>query len=280
MGGGRNQRRAPRRPSGNFNRRRGGGSLNFVIAAVVITLVLVFISALASGSSDIPSSTIRRESLSASAANTNAPSLIDDLGWISNQGLLQRGLNDFHSETGVWPTLYITDTIAGTAHSVTHLRNNRAIVDTYMSAHFEAIDNNQGNMLVLVFDDGDDWDVWMQMGAGAITVMDSEAQNILISYIERHWHDTSISTETLFSRAFSNTGERIMQITRPWWYVPLIILLVGGAVIVGALIAQRFWAKKKAQANLEHEQTMAILNTDLSTAPSDADRLARQYDDE
>jgi len=63
------------------------------------------------------------------------------------------------------------------------------------------------------------------------------------------------------------------------WHIPFIIFVVGGVVIGGAFIINNSIARKREQAEMEHEQTMAILNTDLSAAPSEADDLAQQYED-
>ena len=207
-----------------------------------------------------------------------SPMLHDELGWINSPARLNNALRDFHQRTGIWTTLYITDNIRGQSYSVDSLRRDRTVIDSFMLHVFNNAINNGAHMLVLVYDDGRDWDVFLQIGAEASLVMDIEAEHILIGYMERHWEGNTDDDAEMFSRVFQDTSRRIMQVTRPWWHIPLILVLV---LCIGAG-GFFWWTRKKKQQNLEAEQTERILAMPMETIGDnhdEASQLAQEYDE-
>lgn len=290
MGGGFNRApmMGPRHvPMGRHRARRNssGSSLGALLAIIVVVVLVIALGSAVNSFGhygQIPASTIQRDALPSGVANTNVPGILfDGLNILGNQGEVMRGINSFHNATGIWPMLYTTDSIAGQVNNAQFFRNNFHLVESYMEGIFEGVTgNNSGNMLILMFEQGYDWDVWFFMGHQARAVMDVEAQAMLSGYIERYWDgQLTWSTERVFREALSDTGSRMMQITRPWWHMPLILIIVGTTIGVGGVIGLKVYRRRKDAEAREMENTERILATDLKGLDDDATRLAGEYED-
>ena len=107
--------------------------------------------------------------------------------------------------------------------------------------------------------------------------MDDEAIAILADYLDRYYNDYSISEEEIFSKAFADTGERIMTVTKS----PLPVIAVCVAVVVVAVLI--FIALKKRREQREREQKRAeeILKTPLEKfGDQEIEDLADKYENQ
>jgi len=269
-------RRNMRRGFGHGGRGGSGGCFTALLVIVLIFIVIGMLNGLGETgrmeSLSVTPSTIEREALPRNAADSSAPLLVDNLGWIGSESTLRRGLNDFHAQTGVRPLLYITGNIFGnTSPSLNELRG-------YAEQRYtEIIGENQAHLLLLFFEnDNNDYNMWVTVGNQARAVMDDEAQGILMDYIQLHYYG-NLDEDQMFSRAFSQAAERIMKVTTSPW-IPVFIVF---GIVLAIFIAFMWWKKRAEQKRLEAEETERILNQPLEAFGSDdaASRLAQQYDD-
>lgn len=256
-------------------RASGAGCSTTIITALVITILVIVIFVILSSSFNnnnsglqVTKSTIERVALPKGSVNETGY-YTDDLGWIKNRTKLETGLKNFYNKTGVQPYLYITDTINGTHYPETE------DFEIFSNNLYDELFTDEAHLLFIFFEYGDENLDYYLCGAQAKTVIDNEAADILLDYIDRYYYDTRLTEEELFSKAFSDAADRIMKVTRsPWSYV---FIVIGIAIIV--IILFRWWKKSKEQKNLERQQREKILNTPLNQFGStEAEELAKKYE--
>ncbi|MCL2617190.1 MAG: hypothetical protein FWD96_06060, partial [Defluviitaleaceae bacterium] len=232
----------------------GCGSIAILILVLVlITLVISLISGNLGGSQVTPS-TVRREPLPAGSA-IEGSYLTDHLGWIRSTTVLETGMRNFYQRTGVHPHLYITDTVDGSNFPTS------AQMQAYAEALYDRLFNGEAHLVLLFHEyEGrpEQNQTWLAIGVQARTVIDTEAANILLDYIDRHYF-SNMDEDTFFSRAFDDASRRIMTVTTsPWVYIAggLVALLFLAIVFI-------WWMRAKAQKNLEAEQAREILSMPL-----------------
>ena len=259
----------------------GGGGCGcgfFAVIAVIILLILLFVvfanPAGAVGGSEVTRSTIRREALPRGSAIDSGPLFTDYLGWIGNQQQLLSGLRNFHDRTGVRPHLYIVGEINGSTSVPTI-----AQLSAFANERYSALFNDEAHLLLVFFENVDGrYAMYAMPGNMARLVMDDEAGDILMDYIQRYYY-TDMDEGEMFGRAFDDASRRIMTVTRSPW-IPVLIVI---GVIIVLLIIFAWWKKAKEQKNLEAEQTERILNQSLEEIGGSYDaasELAKQYEDD
>ena len=263
-----------------------GGLLALVLVIFVVSLIGMFANFAAptggmgaggiTSSRQVTRSTVRRNALPRGEADSTVPMYVDHLGLIRNSTVLNRGLANFQDRTGVRPILYIVGPAAfGGATQPTDSQ-----LDAFAQARYDAMTSNEAHLLFLFFYNGSPggYALWNVAGRQAQTVMDGEAWDILMDYVEMYyarnlqWHDR-------FARAFDEGSQRIMTVTRSGW-IP--VLVVAGVLLI-LLLLFTWWKRKRDQKNLEFEQTERILSQPLETiggADDAATQLAQQYEDE
>ena len=272
--------------------RRGGCGCSSIIMIIVVFVILMSVISLINNWSPIggepppqvatvTQSTRVRDRLPAAHVNDVGPMYTDNLGWIGNSEQMLSGLRSFFEQTGVRPHVYITDGINGNRSP------SFTVVDEYTSRLYDDLFTDEGHLLLVFIDQGY-WPTRPLLhalpGDAARLVMDSEALNILLDFVEfynsQFFLTEHVSEEQMFSNAFEQAAERIMfrpPDNRAIW----ITLIVAAGVVTVLLILFNFWKRKQEQKNLEAEQTERILSQDLSTfSEDDATRLAKQYEDE
>lgn len=259
---------------GNSNPRRQGGGSGCLTVVITIFVVLLLIAAMSfvisSGGSDsgVTASTVEREALPAGAVNETAY-YTDELGWIGSSTKLEAGMKNFYRETGVQPYLYITDSVNG------NYDPTQTELEAFANEKYDALFTDEAHLLLIFFEYyPSEYHTWCITGAQAKTVVDSEAVNILIDYVDRYYY-SDLTDEEMFSKAFDEAGERIMTVTKsPWVNVWIVI-----GVLAILLVAFVWWRSHKKQRNREDEATRKILETPLETFGSDeAEELAKKYE--
>ena len=257
----------------------GGGGPGGCLTAIIIFVVLIlFISALSysggssggsSSSPEITASTVEREPLPKGSVNETAY-YTDMLGWIGNRTKLESGLKHFYDKTGVQPYLYITDNINGN-HSP-----SQSEMESFANGLYDELFTDEAHLLVVFFEYDERYMDWYVTGTQAKQVIDTEAADILLDYIDRYYYESGYTDEEFFSKSFSDAADRIMTVTRSPWITVFIII----GVVVLILILFIWWNKSKKQKNLEAKQTEDILNTPLNKFGStEAEDLAKKYED-
>lgn len=236
----------------------GGPPNKLAVIALFAVIVMVFcvpafvLFSRGSGTSVTPS-TIAREPLDKQYVVTTGW-YTDNLGWIESASQLEAGMEHFFSKTGVQPYLYITDNVNGdTSPSAEEL-------DNYANTLYDTLFEDEGHILVLFYEHGSDgnYRCGYVCGAMAKTVMDQEACDILMDYIDHYYYSDLNETE-MFSSAFVKSADRIMTVTKS----PLPIILVAIIVLGIVFIAFAWWKKAKRQKNLEAERRERILHADV-----------------
>ncbi|WP_205076473.1 hypothetical protein [Trichococcus alkaliphilus] len=250
-----------------------------MIALVVIILVVVFglIFSFNTGSSlsgsggnnEITLSTVEREPLPDGSV-TETDYYTDTIGWIGNRSELTSGLKHFYEKTGVQPYLYLTDDINGSTNpSMEDLEN-------FANEKYNELFADEAHLLLVFFEYQPSMYMdYYVVGTQAATVIDTEAGDVLLDYIDSYYYDDNKTDEEFFSDAFRDSADRIMKVTRSPW---IAVLIVFGVTILLALLFL-WWRHAKKQKNLEAQQTEDILKTPLDTfGNTEAEELTKKYD--
>lgn len=251
-----------------------GGCLTVVVILVIFIAIIIALSAFSgmsgsNGSYNITTSSVEREPLPKGSVNETAY-YTDELGWIGNRTKLESGLKYFYAETGVQPYLYITDNINGNHYPTENE------MESFANDLYDELFTDEAHLLLVFLEYDERYMDWYITGTQAKQVIDNEAADILLDYIDRYYYDSNLTDEEFFSKSFSDAADRIMTVTRSPWISVFIVL--GIVVIIAILFI--WWRKAKKQKNLEAKQMEDILNTPLNRFGStEAEDLANKYDD-
>ena len=252
----------------------GGGHSSFLgcVSALVGLVIFFFIvsfllNSLGNSSSVIPS-TVKREPLpEGSVVETGY--FTDELGWISDSSALTAGMEQFYRETGVQPYLYLFDNFAG------NYNPSDAQVEAFAYSVYDRLFEDEAHLLVLFWEYGNQHEAWYLAGTQARAVIDTEAGDILIDNIERYYYDRSLNEEIFFSKAFSDTAQRIMKVTTS----PLTVIGISIAVVAVLVILFTWWKRAKEEKCREQERMKEILETPLeSFGDLETEEIAKKYE--
>lgn len=264
--------------SGGGGGSRGLGCSSLIAVLIIVSIIIAVIFASSSGSvsnssggsSEITKSTVVRKALPPGSVN-ETKYYTDELGWIGNETQLLAGLKQFYQKTGIQPYLYITDTV-NNSHSPT-----ASSLDGFANNLYNELFTDEAHLLLVFFEYNKSYMDRYVCGTQAKTVIDGEAADILLDYIDRYYYDNSLSEETFFSKSFADSADRIMTVTRSPWIIVFIIM--GGVVLV--IILFIWWGHSKKQKNLEIKQTEEMLKTPLQTfGDTEAEELTKKYEDD
>lgn len=252
----------------NYGGRPYHSGCSTLIAALAVILIagVIIMSALVNSASGITKSTIQREALpKGSVIETDY--YTDELGWIASSTKLTTGMKSFYNSTGVQPYLFITDTVNGARYPTD------SDMDAYASELYDKLIKDEAHLLVLFWENNDSYKTWYVAGKQAKTVIDTEAADILLDYIDRYYY-SDLNEDEFFSKAFNDAGKRIMTVTASPW-IPVVFVVAAFGII---LVLSRWWKNIKKQKNLEAEQTARILNTPLDMIGSGDTGLEDKYE--
>jgi uncharacterized membrane protein len=258
-----------------------GGCLGTSMFGVVIIIVLAIVlfssfTRMASfpgegvSNSNVTVSTVEREPLPSGSVIETAY-YTDEVNWIFDKDELQKGLRNFYKATGVQPHLYITDTI-NSSHYPSYEEG-----EAFAKQKYAEMFKDESHLLFVFFEYNEsEYYMWYWLGELAETVLDVEATDILMDYMQIYYTDMSLGSEEYFSKAFNDAGERIMNVQKSPW--PVVIIVLVAALVLFLLFI--WWQKAQLQKKKEAEQTERILNTPLETFNGDdAEDLAKKYED-
>lgn len=297
FGGGNNRRSGNHRPGmgpiwmgGGFGRRRyspGGGGCGFMgcgsIFTVIIFMFIIFtlFSSLGNflgggsngGPTNITSSSVEREPLPAGAVN-ETDYYTDDTEevWITNHTQMVDGLRHFYNETGVQPHVYITDDINGSTDP------SLEEIETYANNLYDELFTDEAHLLLVFFEPfPSEYMTYYVTGSQARSVIDSEAGDILLDYLDRNYYDDNLTDEEYFSQSFREAADRIMEVTTSPW-IPVLIIF---GVLAVLYLLFRWWKSRQADKEREAKRTEEMLSRPIETfGSSEADELAKKYDDD
>ena len=235
----------------------------------VIALALLLFATLGGGcsSDDVTRSSIEREPLPQGAALVTPYYTDADGDWIHTPRALEDGMRRFYDETGVWPYLYILPN--GTSTSTEELAQ-------YADQLYEELFSDDAHFILVFCDDGNgSFNAGYAVGSQAKTVMDAEAVSVLADYLDRYYRNQGLSEEQLFSKAFADTGARIMTVTKS----PLVPLAICAAVVIVAIVIALLVKRQRDQRERESRRMEQILNAPLEKfGDRETENLARKYE--
>lgn len=276
-GGGGSNNGAGGNGGSNGNGGNNNGCLTVIVVLVVVFIMLALLGSCTSCTScaddigstgSVAASTVQREPLPASASQETAYYTDADGDWIHNPSKLESGLKSFYKDTGVRPYVYILPN--GTTTSVSELtQRSEDLYGQLFSdeAHF---------LLVFCDDNMGGYACGYTVGSQAKTVMDDEAVEVLADYLDRYYQDLSLDEEEIFSKAFADTGERIMHVTTSP-LVPIAVCVAVVAVVGGVVIVVK---KRNERLEAERKHTAEVLSTPLEKfGDVSVEDLAKKYED-
>lgn len=244
----------------NNNNNKNGNSSGCLTTVLVLVIGIVILGLLFSlfsggGSGGVTSSTTEREPLASGVVN-ETEYYTDELGWITNEAQAEQGLEYFYEETGVQPHVIITGDIEGGQS------NPAEAIPEYANTMYDQLFTDEAHLLVIFYEPSpSDYTTYYLVGSQARSVIDDEAGQIVLDYLDANYTDMSLSSEEYFSKSFEQAADRIMTTTtNPW----VIIAIVAGVIIVVA-IGYTWWQKRQQAKVEEDKRTKEILNQPIKT---------------
>ncbi|MBR3247707.1 MAG: hypothetical protein IKG03_04860 [Clostridiales bacterium] len=231
---------------------------------------------------DVQRSTIQREALPESKCDPIDEWYRDDWGdWIDEDGeaaSLENGLKNFYEKTGVQPYLWIM------GEEGKDYMSEGSIEELGEATYKDMFGDDEGHVLVIFREypnDSSNYICTVTPGYDAYTqIMDDEASEILLDYIDYFYTDGELNEGQFFGRAFSEAGERIMTKQLTWNQILLIIsvavVAVIGIIVTASIIKKRKIAvakQKVLQAQQEAKEAQAV----AAQKKTDLDR--KKYED-
>lgn len=236
---------------GGFYGRRYYGSIggNNIVTFVLFVLIIIFFVFSKWSVGRVTPPTVKREPLAAEQCAESDTWYIDNADWIIDKRKLTEGLQHFYKKTGVQPLLMIEEGEKPVTEEIEAL-----LRDTY-----DKLYDDEGHFIYLYWDTGNGYyHQYYYAGLSAKQVMDSEATDILMDYVDRYT-TTDMTDEEMFSTAFSKAGDAIMKKS-----VPAGLIIGITAIVMAGVVGCAFFAYKKAEADRKKaEIDRDILNSDL-----------------
>lgn len=231
-----------------------GSIVGNVATLIFIAVIFMFIAMPAIYKSNpITVSTVDREPLPAGSVQ-ETDYYTDTLFWFGNDTQLLNGMKHFYQKTGVQPYLYITDTVDGSRNP------SSSQMEEFAGALYDELFQDEAHLL-LVFQDADGhYTDWVITGVQAKQVVDDEAVNILLDYVDRYYYDTNMDESMLFGKSFSMAADRMMSKS----INTMAVFIVGCVIVTVVIAAVCIFKMKKDLKQSEDEQMERMLNMDLN----------------
>ena len=128
----------------------------------------------------------------------------DRLGWIKQSATLNAGMEAFFKKTGVKPYLYLTDNVYGSTEP------SDKQMDTFANSLYDKLFTDENHFLLVFQEYGDYYMTWYVSGSDAAEVVDEEAANIVLDYVDEYY-SSDMGEEEYFSNVFSMAAGDIME---------------------------------------------------------------------
>lgn len=277
--------------SGGSHRSGGGcGSVfgSFIAIIIIISFIGLFIAALeGSANGNIPlfieRSTVNREPLPDSKCTPYEEWYQDDWGdWIDDYGeedSLIHGLRYFYEKTGVQPYLWIM------GEEGKDFKYEESLEELSDIKYKELFGDDEGHLIVIFREypnASSNYICTATPGYDAeVQVMDEQAREILLDYIDYYYTDNNLTEGQFFDQAFCQAANRMMKKQLSWKQIGVIvavaIILVIGIIITAKIVKSRKVAvakQKAAQARAEANKAQAV------ATQKQVDFNRKQYEDQ
>ena len=135
---------------------------------------------------------------------TVAEYFTDKMGWIKQADVLNAGMEAFFKKTGVKPYLYLTDNINGNTEP------SDEEMDAFAGDLYDKLFTDENHFLLVFQEYGDYYMTWYVSGGDAAEIMDEEAANIVLDYVDEYY-SSDMGEEEYFSNVFSMAAGKIME---------------------------------------------------------------------
>lgn len=277
--------------SGGSHHSGGGcGSVfgSFIAIIIIVSFIGLFIAALeGSANGNIPlfieRSTVNREPLPDSKCTPYEEWYQDDWGdWIDDYGeedSLIHGLRYFYEKTGVQPYLWIM------GEEGKDFKYEESLEELSDIKYKELFGDDEGHLIVIFREypnASSNYICTATPGYDAeVQVMDEQAREILLDYIDYYYTDSNLTEGQFFDQAFRQAANRMMKKQLSWKQIGVIvavaIILVIGIIITAKIVKSRKVAvakQKAAQARAEATQAQAV------ATQKQVDFNRKQYEDQ
>ena len=195
--------------------------------------------------------------------------------WIdsSNERTLISGMKSFYQRTGVFPFLYIVDSVPGGGSEA----NIGAYEDNLYAELFSdrSGDVIEGNLLILFVSDMEDY--FLVGGLNTGEVIDASATKVITDKINARWSNGDLAY--IFGDGLDAASVSIMAKSNAR-VIAIAVLIVAGAVGI-VFISFKWWKARVAQKNKEQEDLEKILSKPLDTfGNQEITDLQKKYQDQ
>lgn len=235
-----------------------------VLLQLVALIVLIFVAGavvMFKTTPQIPNSTIEREALDKSKV-TVTEYYDDRLNWLTSGKKVENGMKYFFDKTGVQPYLLIADNIDGS------INPSPSQTDKYLDDLYNQMFKDEQHMIILYFDNGSSWFTRYYCGVSAGVVMDSEACEIVMSYLD-YYATSDMEDDDYFNIVFRKSADKIMTVSTNKYDVMRIVILSVCLIAAAVLLVV---ARKIKLKSLKKQQE--LLNTNL------VDPLLSKYEED
>jgi hypothetical protein len=263
------------RSSGGGSGSSGGGSgewsslriATIIYLAVVIILITIAASLAIYDRRPIAKSTYQREPLSAEIVK-ETEYIRDDEKWLANPKITRDGMRYFYQKTGVQPYLWIAESLNGSRDA------SWDEIEAAMDELYQDKFADEGHLIILFYEPREnEYKTAYMAGSAAKAVIDEEASNIILDYLDRYYYG-SLDDDEYFAKVFIESADRIMSVTPNAWVT--IAFIAGGVallIIVSVAILKALEHRRETR-----RQNIEILNADANKiAEDEAAKLARKY---
>ena len=254
--------RAPRQ----YYRGSGGGCssvFGFVIALFLLLMIMGGISNVKDGTAKSSKDMKLDKIKYTGEVCTDRGYYIDDSTgaekWIdaSNEDELISGMKRFYNMTGVFPFLYVVDSVPG--------GNETGNINDFIDAKYEELFKNrsgkiiEGNLLIVFI--GDIEDYYMVGGLNIGDVIDAQAIQQIKNSINRRWDSGDLGD--IIGGGLADAAGSIMA--KSISKVATVAIIIVAGVILVIMILFKWWKARVAQKNKEQEDLEKILSTPLQS---------------
>jgi hypothetical protein len=216
----------------------------FILA--LIGMGFFFVSTWRGGSlsTTITRSTIRREPLPAGTVHETG--YLRYGGHLVNEEAAIDGMRYFYEKTGVQPCLWIAERIDGSGNP------SWETIDAALERLYQTSFTDQGHLLVLFHEPRpEDYKTAYYVGDAAELILDEEATDILLDYLDKYYYDGDLSEGEYFGAAFTKSADRIMSVSADPKIIRNLMAAAICAMLIFAIVVQ---ARKRRQRPLSPAQ--------------------------
>lgn len=258
------------------------GYVGIIIAYVCLCIFgVVFLCLfMKSGDSAIERSTVRREALSSDMCDEYGSWYVDNWGdWIDTakkEKTLEEGLEYFYDKTGVQPYLIIMGEEGKDYVS-------EGSIEKFSQSLYDDLFGDDGGHIIVVFreypNSSSNFICGVYAGSDAETVMDEQAREIFLDYIDYCYANESYDDAEFFANAFIKSADRIMKkqlsTTQVLVIIAVVFVLAAGGITIALIIKIR--KEKAAKQNADQARAEANKVKTEFAQQQYKDKLETQY---